>query len=66
MHVTHDLGNGYVGQGIVRAALERGVDVLSISRSGKAAGFTLPTNPQVSLSCCIFARKVADDVIHYC
>ncbi len=35
-------GNGFVGQGIVRAALKKGVDIVSISRSGGPTDFQLP------------------------
>lgn len=35
-------GNGFVGQGIVTAALRAGVDVVSISRSGAPAKFEVP------------------------
>lgn len=35
-------GNGFVGQGIVAAALRAGIDVVSISRSGAPAKFEVP------------------------
>jgi len=37
-------GNGYVGQSVVMEALKRGVDVLSVNRSGPPENFQKPVN----------------------
>ncbi len=38
------LGNGYVGQGVVNEALSRGINVVSVNRSGAPKDFQKPSN----------------------
>ena len=45
MFQTISSGNGFVGQGMVKQALQRGLDVISINRSGSPREFIPPNDP---------------------